>query len=354
MKKKIFLLVIMLVAFLSVKEVNAAEYHDKTLKNVNDEIYCNYFRGVFSVKDNKAYRFNKSDCPSGSTKIIAELIDGKISNDELIDGENIYLYTFAYDAAHQDWLIAFDGPVIGEASTLSFLVMRKGDILKKGTLFAACNIVVEDKTSEIFYADKDYVVKDAYGSQYNTYYILESVDDEPVTPDEPEPEEPTVQESYKLDLNCLSDKDGSHHCELYYNRVSSESNESNFEVKFKVQAKNIKGQITINDETEELENDKEYTVNGECSYADCKVLLAKFNTKDINKNSSSSMEIEPVSLRIDGEDKPINIENTKCEYSKAILNPKTSNHVLLVVSIILFVLIGTYIVLKKKNLLTKV
>ena len=355
MKKKIFLLVIMLVAFLSVKEVNAEDYYRKTLKNVNDEISCDYIDGIYSIKDNKEYfnRYHENtglilNCPDRTTKTIAEVIDGKISDDELLDGENIYLYTFVYAHNFWGWLTTFDGPVISDYSDTIVGVLKEGDILNKGTLFATWSVTVDGKTSSVFYADKDYVVAKVTGSDYHHYYELEPLEDEPEEPSNPE--EPAKQEEdYKLDLKCLSDKDGSHHCELYYNGKNNE-----FEVKFRVQAKNVKGTININNKDLELESNKEYTVNGECSDADCKVLLARFNTKDINRNSSSSMEIEPISLRIDGEEKSINIENSKCEYSKVAENPKTSTYIILVATIIFAVFAGLLIALRKKEVLTKI
>ena len=66
------------------------------------------------------------------------------------------------------------------------------------------------------------------------------------------------------------------------------------------------------------------------------------------------MEIEPISLRIDGEEKPINTENSKCEYPKVIENPKTSTYIILVATMIFAVFAGLLIVLRKKEVLTKI
>ena len=357
MKKKIFILVVMLVAFVGIKEVNADLVNALDL---NSTLQCGDGWRIYyySIKQDKSYPIT---CSSNIT--VAQAIESIRGN--LLEGEldNIDHYTYAICSNH--YIIPGDVPVVSHIPIKNFQI---GTNINKGTIFVAPHITFNGKTSSIFYADKNYVITSATGSYYETYYTLEVSPNQPepepedsVIPDEPNdpevpsnPEDPNEQEDYKLDLKCLSDKDGSHHCELYYNRVSSESNKSNFEVKFRVHAKNVKGQIIINDETKELESNKEYTVNGECSDADCKVLLAKFNTKDVNRNSSSSMEIEPVSLRIDGEDKPINIENSKCEYSKVIENPKTSTYIILVATIIFIVFGGLLIVLRKKEVLTKV
>ena len=368
MKKKIFLLVVMLVALFSVKEVNAVTVSKVTVATTQSS-NCNY---VFSIKQNKLY-----EIPLGHTTTLAEEIEGKIGQDELIDGDSLvevrvswYGHSGTYCLTQENNIIysgdenTYEGTYIyGSDITSPVVYLSRGytslnlSTVKKGTIVLARSITANGETSRVFYADKDYKIKSFMGG-YNSYFVLEPVDDdpeEPVTPDEPNNSvEPTKQEDYKLDLKCLSDKDGSHHCELYYNRVNSESNESEFKVKFRVNAKNVEGQITINDKTLELESNKEYTVNGKCSDSDCKVLLAKFNTKDINKNSSSSMEIEPLSLKIDGEDKPINIENSKCEYSKEIENPKTSTYIILVATIIFIVFGGLLIVLRKKDVLTRV
>ena len=371
MKKKMFLLVVMLVALFSVKEVNASAQQI----NINESRCSGY---LYSIKQNKLYYIPNSDSMS-----CAEAIEGKIDQDELVDGNSLISVSIYVDnegcpeniGCKKNFLLTqkgnmiisdYDGTCIyGENSvtnpecidyhysSLNDLLERGfSSIVKKGTIVIARSVTANGKTDQFFYTDKDYEIK-SYYSGYNSYFVLEPLDDESDEPNDPDVPNEQVDD-YKLDLKCLSDKDESHHCELYYNRVSSESNESNFEVKFRVQAKNIKGQITINDETEELESDKEYTVNGECNDADCKVLLAKFNTKDVNRNSSSSMEIEPVSLKIDGEDKPINIENSKCEYSKVIENPKTSTYIILVATIIFIVFAGLLIVLRKKEVLTKV
>ena len=380
MKKKIFLLIVMLVALFSVKEVNALVTVEKVTMNQKFS-----YKYLYSVKQNKLYNM-KLNTP------LSDVID----EDELVDGNSlIYVNIYVDNLGCQD-----DVPVVPECKR-DFLLTQKGNIIvseynhtcvygennitnpecfkesssgdyyftrslngivKKGTIVIARSVTANGKTDQFFYTDKDYKIIGFQGG-YNSYIVLEPIEEEPeepVTPDEPKdpeepsnPEEPSEQvDDYKLDLKCLNDKDGSHHCELYYNGKNNDSGE--FEVKFRVQAKNVKGTININNKDLELESNKEYTVNGKCSDADCKVLLARFNTKDINKNSSSSMEIEPVSLRIDGEDKPINIENSKCEYSKVIENPKTSTYIILVATIIFIVFGGLLIVLRKKEVLTKV
>ena len=345
MKKKIFILVIMLVALFSVKDVYAAISVSKVTVDM-DKKYC-----VFNPKQNE---------------VSCGYISDMFSEDELIDGDSLISISGLDIAGAQSSYLLTQGNFIfldrnnscfyGEDlanPVCSGLEGYLNGVIKKGTIVFASSIHVDDLFYRVFYADKNYMIK-SHGGGYGSYVDLEPLDEEPNEPSEPnDPEKPNEQEeNYKLDLKCLSDKDGSHHCELYYNSTNNDSGE--FEVKFRVQAKNVKGTININNKDLELESNKEYTVNGECSDADCKVLLARFNTKDINRNSSSSMEIEPISLRIDGEEKSINIENSKCEYSKVAENPKTSTYIILVATIIFAVFAGLLIALRKKEVLTKI
>ena len=79
------------------------------------------------------------------------------------------------------------------------------------------------------------------------------------------------------------------------------------------------------------------------------MLLAKFNTTNVDARQLSSMTIEPISLRIDGEEKPIKIENSKCEYPKVTDNSQTSAYSILFVCVILIGLVGVFLILKRKK-----
>lgn len=338
MKRNLFRLLIMLVAFIGVKDVKAL--------TLDDTIYCqngwpvaDYF---YSIKQNKTYPIT---CSSGAASItVYDAIKNNLLEGELDNIEDFSIFTWGYDSNSSGF--NYLTPVPSDANVLIHdpwadnPSLSSGAIIEKGTILVAPYIVVNGNTQRIFYADMDYVISSAYGSYYDTYYTLEALN---------QPEE-----NYKLDLKCLSDKDGSHYYELYYNGANSENNESEFEVKFRIQTKNVNGTININNKDLELESNKDYLVNGQCNDADCNVLLAKFNMKDVNENSSSSITIEQVSLSINGEDKQINIENSKCEYSNVIKNPKTSTSIFLLAAIIFIAFGGLLIVLRKKDILTRV
>lgn len=359
MKNKIFILLTMLLTLISFKEVKAESYND----TVDCRNYVGYQGNVYyySIKQDKEYPIsctNNSFNIENAINILnnnGSLLDHELDNiDSFLIADNTnnrYLVPLSegkyYQQRIDNYLYSFDIKTGTQYDKIEILD-TEGMIIEKGSLFAAYSITVNGKTTGIFYADKDYVITEATGSYYQGYFTLEEA------PNQSEEPDPNLND-YKLDLECLSDKEENHHYELYY-KYPKTDDDSAHEISFRLKYNNLKGQISIDGKNEEINNDKEYKAEAKCEEdgETCKVLVARIVTENIDSNKASSIEIVPVSLKIDEETYSLGVDNSICQYQKVIDNPTTSSHHIIFIAIILIICGGLQIILKKKKILTKI
>jgi len=369
MKNKLYILLIIFISFVSIRITSALSLDDTIqCENVGNSTYITYPRYYYySIKQNKPYVL--TPCSNSATISIREAMEE--IKDNLLEGElNGIEYLGIYHRrqiyfGHKYYLVPINNPktyyeedfnISYNLSTheAEYAVDPAGTIIEKGSIFLARNIIINEMLyEEIFYADKNYIITNVYGSDYNIYFILEEAPNQPKEPDNSVSSNNV--DNNKLDLECLSDEHGKHNCELYYIYQKAIDNMPH-QISFRLSLNNLQGQIIINDKTEEINSDKEYTFEAKCEEDSdtCKVLAARLITENIDSTKTATMTIIPVNLKIDEETHALGIDNNKCTYSKVIKNPKTSTYNILFVALALIVSSGLLFFLKKKEILKKI